>query len=286
MSLDGGWKHPKHKGGARFALLIVDLYQEAEKPCGVKELIEETGMSKHQVLRIIEDLKASGAVTVEGGKGRAPYIIKLASANEAKMDTQEGSDSKMASLADAVPLCPHNAVRSDSILSGTELAPSKALRTSTDKKLSLSSREAPTEPKRERETRFPLEVREAYAKARGCGDGWLHTARDGRYDDLIERWQSNGTVKPTAEAPAAKISQLPPEEADSLISQAAAMLREGAEIADVDRRLAPLCPRSQWATIRSTAQAQAKVKNVPAANHSPPAAKSANVISINGRAAR
>jgi hypothetical protein len=295
MPLAGAWKQSGHKGGERFALLILSMYAEAGEPCGVKELIEETGMSLRQILRIIEDLKASGAVNAAGGKGRAPYIITLASANDDKMSPQETpsddkksqdkmaseaprSDDKMASLADAVTLCQDNETCSDDILSGTEVAPSKALRTSTDKKLSLSAREAPAEPKRERETKFSREVREAYAAARGMKDGWMTLSRDGRYDEVIERWQqTEGSGIPAAQSSTAKPAQLKPDEVDSLIAKASAMLREGADISDVDAQFAPTCPRSQWATIRSAAQAQAKVKSVPAANHSPPA-KSANVI--------
>jgi hypothetical protein len=96
---------------------------------------------------------------------------------------------------------------------------------------------------------------------------------------LIERWQqSAGSEQSAAQATAVKPAQLTPEESQCLITKAASLLREGADIADLDRQFTSQVPRSQWATIRSAAQAQAKVSIVPAATPSPPAAQPGVVV--------
>jgi hypothetical protein len=146
VALSGNWKRAGHKGGERFALLVISLYQEKGEECGIDELIEETGMSLRQILRIVADLKSSRAIEAEGGKGRAPYTFRIASANDDIMASQEApsDDNKsqdimsseespaprssdiMSSLADATTLCQDNAPRSEDILSGTPIAPLEA----------------------------------------------------------------------------------------------------------------------------------------------------------------
>jgi hypothetical protein len=98
-------------------------------------------------------------------------------------------------------------------------------------------------------------------------------------EDWVKRIERPLNITPSAEAtpPPPASSQLPAADADALISQAAAMLREGADISDLDKQFASTLPRSQWATIRSAAQAQARVKPKPA---EPPPPQSGNVVPL------
>lgn len=158
---------------------------------------------------------------------------------------------------------------------GTPFAPSKALRTSTDKELSLSARATRTEPKRERETRFSRETREAYAAARGLGDGWLALSRDGRYDEVVEGWQASvDTEKPTP----AKRPDLTPDELQTHANTTADMLRAGDTLADIRTQIGQGISPAQWQHIASTAQAQARVR--PKAAESPPVAHASNVVTM------
>lgn len=137
-----------HKGGERLVLTLIAMRGEEGEAADVDSLVEDSGLSAKQVLRIASKLKEDGAINVEGGTGRAPYVFTLASANQDKMSSQANGDKtsaqdikssqdgrsedKMSPLADAGTKCPDKAEGSEDILSGTPLAPSEDIRTSTD----------------------------------------------------------------------------------------------------------------------------------------------------------
>lgn len=286
--------HSRSANAARMVLLVLASHSNERGHVGalpIAQLCQEANASERTVKYAIRELRdeLKELATEREGAGRGHTFDFDISPLLEKVQNLHASDKRatVAPIPEDKPEAEKKGADSSGIgaksaplsdpkgadFTGTKVAPSKALRTSTDKEHTHTARAKPADAGVcVGKSRFSFEQRKAHAAKNGLGDGWLTNSRDGRYDEIIaDQLDKVGATAATVK------SELTPEESQSLITKVATMLREGADIADVDRQLAPKVPRSQWATIRSAAQAQAKVGNVQAASHSPPP-KAANVV--------